>query len=957
MLVAQRLAREEVETLHEHFSDIAEKVSRQFSERLQTYEYGLIAARSAVVVLGSRGITRQKFIDYSDSLNLDKNFPGSRGFGFIRRVPKNQEVTFLKEARQDGKPDFQIKQLAPQDGERFVIQYIEPEDNNKAAVGLDVASETNRREAALKSIEENTPVFTQPITLVQATEKSRYGLLFFLPVFEAGAPVETAQQRMQSTYGWVYTPLNIDEVFRDLDLNNGELSLIIYNADKGVENDRFFASNRSEEPVIDDLIRQIPVSIYGRKWSLEIKATSDFVKNMHPVDSRLVALGLMLLSALSTVLFYHWMVSAQRRRESQLDKAKLAAIVESASDAIISENLNGVVTSWNRSAERIFGYAANEAIGKALIDLIVPRKLKAEEAERDQEIWNGHHEFHRYTALRQRKSGDLVDVTVNASMIFEPDGKVVGAAKTFSDVTEERRAAARFRMALDAAGLAIWVWNPESNQLIWDDRMLELYGAPQSLRESGLYYDFWASHVHPDDRARVEDKLQQLLNGTGLYDPTFRIIRDDGEIRHVRASAILESDFDGRPIQIVGTNLDITAEQNAISAADRANQAKSDFLSNMSHEIRTPMNGVLGMAQLLVREPLTADQREMVSSILAAGDSLLRIINDILDFSKIEAGQIRIDRNPFTLTTLLSHLDHLLRPSAENKGLQLTITPTHTHLGVLLGDQLRLEQILINLIGNAIKFTERGQVTLNMVLVEEKERSLRLRFELRDTGIGMSPDTQARLFRAFSQGDSSITRKFGGTGLGLSISKRLVELMGGELGVISAEGQGSTFWFEVPFDRESDHDQLAPPPEPVPQSHDATGPRLVGLRVLAVDDSRINLMLLERVLKNEGAGVSLAADGQQALQILKAMPSGFDVVLMDIQMPVMDGLTATREIRDDPMTSHLPVIALTAGVLPEERQAAINAGVNDFLAKPMDLDLMVDMICRHSSGGSSATPS
>jgi signal transduction histidine kinase/ActR/RegA family two-component response regulator len=509
-------------------------------------------------------------------------------------------------------------------------------------------------------------------------------------------------------------------------------------------------------------------------------------------------------------------------------------------------------------------------------------------------------------------------------------------------------------MALDAAGIAIWVWNPESNQLIWDDRMLELYGAPPSLRQSGLYYDFWASHVHSDDRARVEEKLQQLLNGTGVYNPTFRIVRDDGEIRHIKASAILECDFDGRPVQIIGTNLDITAEQNAILAAERANKAKSDFLSNMSHEIRTPMNGVLGMAQILAREPLTADQRDMVDNILVAGDSLLRIINDILDFSKIEAGQIRIDRKPFALLPLLNHLENLLRPSAEGKGLQLSIQSPAVHLGSLLGDQLRLEQVLMNLIGNAIKFTERGEVSLNVVSMDERPDGIRLRFEVRDTGIGLSTETQGRLFRAFSQADSSITRKFGGTGLGLSISKRLVELMGGEMGVDSTEGIGSTFWFEVSFDRQTTQIPSGSALEQDQKTAPARGPRLAGLRILAVDDSRINLMLLDKALKNEGAQVSLAVDGQQALQILKLMPGGFDVVLMDVQMPVMDGLTATRAMRDDPILCDLPIIALTAGVLPEERQAAIDAGVSDFLAKPMDLDLMVRMIAQYSSAAAAA---
>ena len=419
----------------------------------------------------------------------------------------------------------------------------------------------------------------------------------------------------------------------------------------------------------------------------------------------------------------------------------------------------------------------------------------------------------------------------------------------------------------------------------------------------------------------------------------------------------LEDQVAERTGQLADTNRDL--ERLNLELAERsrqaeaANRAKSEFLANMSHEIRTPMNAVLGLAQVLERDTLAPEQRQMVQRIRSAGRTLLGIINDILDISKIEAGQIRVETRPFELLPILAQIESLMGQMARAKGLAFGIETPPLLANWLHGDPLRFEQVLVNLVGNAVKFTHRGWVQLRVRQQDLGSDRVLLRFEVSDTGIGIAPEHLATLGQPFTQADSTITRRFGGTGLGLAISKHLIELMGGTFSCDSTLGVGSTFRFELPC-------ALATPDE-VPQAPVAPvaptlGPRLCALHYLVVDDSHMNRDVVERALKREGARATLAADGRQALEFLRAQPQGFAAVLMDIQMPVMDGLAATRAIRDELDLVELPVIAFTAGVLLEQRQAARDAGVNDFLSKPVDLNELVTVLQRWTATGHAAVP-
>ena len=412
----------------------------------------------------------------------------------------------------------------------------------------------------------------------------------------------------------------------------------------------------------------------------------------------------------------------------------------------------------------------------------------------------------------------------------------------------------------------------------------------------------------------------------------------DGSVRYMWSVRVPLQHGDAPPA-VLCVSTDITTLQELRAQAEAANRAKSDFLSNMSHEIRTPMNSIIGMTHLALQSNTDPQLRGYLDKIYHSGQHLLGIINDILDFSKIEAGKLELDAVAFMLPGLLRNVELQLGQAASAKGLGFDVEVAPELMRPLRGDPLRLEQVLLNFAGNAIKFSERGRITLRATLARAFGPELLVRFEVRDKGIGIAPEQQAGLFRPFHQADPSATRRHGGTGLGLVISKQLAELMGGEVGVDSTPGQGSTFWFtaRVTLEDSAANPGLGAAPEP-----GAT--RLDGCAVLLVEDNPFNQEVARELLARTGAAVVVADDGRQALDAMACQR--FDCVLMDVQMPVMDGLEATRRIRADPRLRDTVVIAMTANAGVDDRARCLEAGMDEFLSKPVVPELLAATIAR-----------
>ena len=459
----------------------------------------------------------------------------------------------------------------------------------------------------------------------------------------------------------------------------------------------------------------------------------------------------------------------------------------------------------------------------------------------------------------------------------------------------------------------------------------------------------------PDGCLMPEDVRKFFLEGIGTLPRSYVRKRPNGTVLEVRSEPMPGGG-------IVQSYTDITELVRAKEAAEAAGRAKSIFLATMSHEIRTPLNGVLGMASLLREGALTPEQRRNVDAITSCGDALLHIINDILDLSKLEAGMMEIENEPFDLPSLIASTIDMTRAAAANKGIGLEVHADPDLPRTIRGDRNRLRQALLNLMSNAVKFTEIGQV----VLRARRARAGKLRIEVIDTGIGIADEARDRLFKEFSQVDASISRRFGGTGLGLAITQRIVQAMNGQIGVDSEPGKGSCFWFEIPVvaapdavlapvDPASRERSLPVPVSAIAPAHVAAAPRpATGWRILVAEDMAVNQMVARGLLEARGHSVDVAADGAEAVS--KADAQEYDLILMDMQMPQVDGLEATRMIRArGGRLAAVPIVAMTANAFGSDQAACIEAGMTDFLAKPIDADKLGQALDRVMSGRSRAT--
>ena len=766
-------------------------------------------------------------------------------------------------------------------------------------------------------------------------------------------------------------------------------------------------------------------------------------------------------------------------------------IIESAPDGILISDRSGKIILTNVRAERLFGYERNELLGRSVEDLVPAASRGGHAKIRDRFVEKGETRQmgHADRSLQGlRRDGSTFPAEIGLSPLPRSSYGEGCVCSLIRDISERLQAEARLRdsrlllqAVIDNVPAMIYMKDREGRYLFVNKTWLSITSIDQAELIGKR-----ASDVLPDDIARrlAEADIDVLETGQPQSSEEQFVI--DGVARDFVVCKTPICDSNGQVYALCGINTDITVQKEservllaAKDLAERAARAKADFLANMSHEIRTPLNAIIGMTHLALKANADPGQADYLSKISQAGHHLLAIVNDILDFSKIESGKLSLERTEIRLEAVVTSAIQLVAEQAAERGLEIVLDLPSDVPDHLFGDALRLRQVLLNYLTNAVKFTERGEVRVLVRAIEAEENDVVLRFEVRDTGIGIEQDQVARLFHGFEQGDNSITRRFGGTGLGLAISKRLAEMMGGECGVDSTPGAGSSFWFTARLGKRNFSRKLLPHPDlrglrvlvadgnpnvrsvmeemlgamsfrvtavatgtgaiaavraaaadqafslalldwnipgggadtahalkapglpaalnvivlaahareaisedayaagadmvlakPLSASavfdaieqlfvvgagkrpeFAARGPEagvvdaLAGRKVLLVEDNKFNQQVARELLSDMGLAVTLAANGREAIDLVGG--GGFDLVLMDVQMPVMDGITATRAIRNAGLVD-LPIIAMTANAMPEDRDECLLAGMNDYVAKPIDPEALAAALLRWS---------
>ena len=918
--------------LHSEYRRLQLAFNNKNNEFKFTLDQRLIGYQQVLESVGalfsaSNSVTREEFSAFVSHQRLTHYYPGFQAIGFNQVVPHQEKTGYIATVQKEG---FSGYTIFPE-GEREVyvpILYLEPfTERNLKVFGFDTFSESMRRQAIEQARDTGLISMTGSIKLQQDTSQDiQAGVLLFYPVYRNNKPHETLSERRANIFGYISLALRMD------DLLFGTFGT----RDDTIDYEIFDGENVSPETLIYDGDFKLSLlqdksnsyqnfqklNINGRIWTIKARSlpgfnaqinlnTVNFIRVFGTLGSLLLTLliwqlvhrrnrALLLINKMGSVLLANEEQKKKVLAELQYQKYALDQ------HAIVSiTDIKGTITYANEKFCQISGYTVQELIGQN--HRLVNSGMHPPEFYTEMfhilsagKVWQGE-------ICNRAKNGSQYWMVITIVPFLDANDKIIQYVAIQTDISERKNNEIQLKeneqqllKILDDSPMATRITINKGRKIVfYNQGYKNLIGDanPENYNPEQFY-------VNVEDYRQI---VAEVAKGHSVINRPVELTRPCDNTIIWSMTSHIPIDYKGNTA-VLSWLYDITALHNASQElekakdlAEEAARIKSEFLANMSHEIRTPMNGVLGMLDLLSETELSALQQNWLGTAHSSGQALLEIINDILDLSKLEADQLDIESVTFNLVELIDGVCALLALRAHDKGLELNCLLPANLASLWQGDPLRIRQVLTNLLGNAIKFTEQGEVSIGVTLLPESPHLLR--FEIRDTGIGISEENQSRLFKSFSQAESSTARRFGGTGLGLFISKKLVDLMGGTIGVDSVADQGTCFWFTLPLKQT----EALPTPEPRID--------ISGKRALIVDDNATNRNILSHYLNNWDLSVRAVDNGTTALIELQnsaSQGSTYDIIVLDSQMPVMDGLTLAKCLAQMPDFANIPIILLSS---------------------------------------------